>query len=509
MRLTEKELEDLVHNGEKGHFEGKDASGGLPDSLWETYSSFANTDGGVIVLGLQEVEHKLTIHGIVDPAALIKQFWDDVNNREKTNTNILVDHNVYSICCQGKHLVVIEVPRSNRRVRPVYIGKDVFEGCYRRNGEGDYKCSRDTVLAMLRDSCVETADTAIVESLTVKALNAETIQRYRMRFANHKPTHTWCHLSNEEFLVKIGAVRSDEDEILRPTIAGLVCFGNFIDIIATLPNYFVDYRECQSDETRWSDRVCAQDGTWSGNIFDFFFMIRDRLLADVKKPFAIADDNVSRIEDTDVHKSVRELLANALIHTDYYGRRGIVIEKRFRHLKFSNPGAMLMSVEDAVSGGNTEPRNTTIFNIFSLVEVGERSGMGLSNLLGVCDRYGFDRPLITETFDPDRTIVELEVESCKRKQRGKTTRHPYKTRTKPVQSTRTKPVQSDGLQDCSSSVKRTYAELCKDGTLTIRALSSKLNLNKDSVMVAVGTLVKHGYIRRVGSKRAGHWEVVK
>ena len=54
MKLTARQIERLVKQGEVVHAECKDASGWLPDSLWESYSSFANTDGGVIILGVKE-----------------------------------------------------------------------------------------------------------------------------------------------------------------------------------------------------------------------------------------------------------------------------------------------------------------------------------------------------------------------------------------------------------------------------------------------------------------------
>ena len=170
MKLTARQIERLVKQGEVVHTECKDASGGLPDSLWESYSAFANTDGGVILLGAKEVDGKFSITGVQNAAALIKRFWDCVNNREKVSVNILFDRHVYSVKCRGRDVVVIEVPRADRQDRPVYIGKDMFSGSFRRNGEGDYHCPRESVKAMLRDACVETADACLLDELTVDDL---------------------------------------------------------------------------------------------------------------------------------------------------------------------------------------------------------------------------------------------------------------------------------------------------------------------------------------------------
>ncbi len=64
------------------------------------------------------------------------------------------------------------------------------------------------------------------------------------------------------------------------------------------------------------------------------------------------DDKLARIDDTPIHKGLRECLANALIHTDYYGRRGIVIDKEFRKITISNPGTFRVDINAAIAGGN-------------------------------------------------------------------------------------------------------------------------------------------------------------
>ena len=410
MKLTARQIERLVKQGEVVHTECKDASGGLPDALWESYSSFANTDGGVILLGVKEVDSKFSIAGVPKAATLIKRFWDGVNNREKVSANILFDRHAYSVKCRGRDIVVIEVPRADRQDRPVYIGKDMFSGTFRRNGEGDYHCPRESVKAMVRDACVETADACLLEELTVGDLCSKTIRSYRNRFKSKKPEHIWNDLPDEEFLVRIRAAKRGDDGKVHPNLAGLVCFAEFGQIMDVLPDFFLDYREKLSTDTRWTDRVAAHDATWSGNIYDFYMMIYDRITSHVKMPFELDADGL-RVEENEIHKSLRELLANALIHADYHGRRGIVIEKQAQTISFSNPGIFRVNKAVAVEGGTSDARTAHIFNIFALVDIGERSGTGLADLYGHWKKYDLPDPTIAEEYDPDRVKITVYTDS--------------------------------------------------------------------------------------------------
>lgn len=409
--MKSEEIKRLVAKSENAAVEFKRARGGVPADFWPSYSSFANTDGGVIILGVREKDGKREIEGLANTEKIVADLWNAVNNPDKISSNVLFNESIYPVDVDGKVVVVVEVPRAERTVRPVFVGSDVFKGTYRRNGEGDYHCSRETVEGMIRDKSAETADNCILDELTIADLDADTIRRYRMYFSQLRPGHVWSGLADDGFLMKIGAAARGRDGNVHPTLAGLVCFGDFNEITNVLPYFFLDYREHLSPDVRWTDRVCSGDANWSGNIFDFFFRINQSITAGVKVPFKIASDNVTRDDDTPVHKALREVLANALIHADYHGRRGLVIDKYPKRLEVSNPGTLRMSKSVAIAGGTSDARNGKIFNIFSLVRIGERSGMGLSSLYGTWEKEHFAAPSIVESYEPDRTKVIVEFES--------------------------------------------------------------------------------------------------
>lgn len=104
----------------------------------------------------------------------VADIWNAVNNAEKISANVLFKESVCPVEVDGKRLVVVEVPRAERTVRPVFVGADVFKGTYRRNGEGDYHCSRETVEGMIRDKCAETADSCVLDELTIADLDADS-----------------------------------------------------------------------------------------------------------------------------------------------------------------------------------------------------------------------------------------------------------------------------------------------------------------------------------------------
>lgn len=483
------DLESVLATGEKVNIEAKRAIGGVPNSVWETYSSFANTAGGAILLGVDENDGQLTVSGVSDASKIIKDIWDNLNNPQKISSNILFESHVYSVDYENKSVVIIEVPRADRQVKPVYVGIDMFKGSFRRNHEGDYHCRRDEVLAMLRDQSEESADNRLLENLLLADLNADSIRRYRTMFKNLRPQHSWNGYGDEEFLVKIGAARRGTDQKTHPTLAGLLMFGEFNIITDQLPNYFLDYREHYSDNTRWTDRVCSGDGDWTGNIFDFYFKIIDRLTGDLKTPLEIK--NGIRVSGTKLHNALREALANSLIHSDYYGRRGIVIDKDHKCITISNPGTFRIGIEDAIEGGISDARNSKIFNMFSLINVGERSGTGLCDLYATWNDFGLAKPTLTESVDPDRITLSLVISDSNS---GKNDSNHDNN-------------QNENDSNLSSNESAMLELIKRDPLITANRISKELDLSVPTINRLLKSLKSKGAIIRDGGTR-GRWIVL-
>ena len=392
--------------------EVKRANGGLPVSLWDTYSAFANCYGGVIILGVkEEKDGSWKTTGLQNEAKLRKDFWDTINNPKKVNINLLSDDDVetYTVGEKKDVIMVIYVPMAKREQKPVYINNDIFNGTFRRNFEGDYHCTRLQVKAMLRDQTERTMDMEVLDKVPMTDLNYDTIRGYRNSHRTLKKGHPFERLDDYEYLRSIGAAAiSDEDGQLHPTAAGMLMFGDEYNIVRHFPEYFLDYREELDPTMRWTDRLQSSSGEWSGNVCDFYFRVYNKIIKDIKVPFKMVGGE--RVDDTPVHRALREALANCLINADYHGVRGVVIRKDQNKIVFANPGYVRTGKKQMRLGGESDPRNKSLMKIFNLINIGERAGSGVPNIFNVWNDEGFVEPVIDERFDPDRTVLSLSFD---------------------------------------------------------------------------------------------------
>ena len=396
---------------ENNRLEAKAAQGGLPRSIWETISAFANTEGGIIVLGAKErKDGTLEVVGLDDADKMLDDFWNAAHSTDKLSCCVMSDKDANIESVDGKELIVVEVPRADRHLRPIYMNGNPVTGTHRRDHKGDYRCATNEIQAMYRDASDESIDTRIHENLTVDDLFAETIGSYRRSYELHHSGHAWADLPDEEFLCRIGAAKAGSDGKVHPTSAGLLMFGEEWRIMAEFPHYFLDYRQELGTDERWQGRITSQDDSWSGNVFDFYRRVFNNMKQAINVPFRL-DENSERIDETEAHDALREALANCLTNADYNERRGVVFLWKEDGLHFANPGGFRVGLKDAYIGGNSDPRNETMMKMFTLISVGERAGGGIPDMVKKWTSAGYGRPVLTEQVNPERSSIFLPLES--------------------------------------------------------------------------------------------------
>ena len=401
---------------ENNQLEFKKAKGGLPNSFFETYSSFSNTKGGLIYLGLDELKNGVIITSMLtnDEIEKIKiDLFSLLNDPKKVSINLIIEDEVKTLEYDGYPVLEIKVNPAPKEYKPVYINNNIMTGSYRRNNEGDYHCTPNEIKAMLRDAEEKSIDLKIVESLSFEDLSVDTINSYKNRFRALHPEHVFLKNSDMNFLEYIGAIRVGEDKKYHPTIAGLLMFGYSYKIVYEFPEYFLDYQEHYSEDEniRWTDRITSDSGEWSGNMYDFYNRVVNKLTSDLKIPFKL--NGIERVDDTILHQALREALCNTISNSDFYQRKGLVIKKYFDRIEFNNPGCLRISKEKAFIGGESDARNKTILKMFNLVGVGERAGSGIPKILYACKEYGFEEPNLFDEYNPDRThlIINFSVKT--------------------------------------------------------------------------------------------------
>lgn len=411
------DVKELLNKGEKVDIECKESDSKLSKSIWETYSSFANTNGGYIFLGIKEdkkkklPEERFQIQGIKNYDVQVKTFWDTVNS-DKVNKNILKDEDVQIVMIPSTALAVvsIHVPRADYNNRPIFINGNPYTGTFKRNHEGDYHASEDEINAMLRDQKSEGNDGIVLEHYGMEDIDLETLGHYRTMFQNNNPDHVWNQEDNKQFLTMLGGYKKDRSKNIEGlTIAGLLMFGKGIVIRDRFSNLMMDYRDEShaTDDMRWSDRV-TYDGTWENNLFNFFMKVSPKLSADLKKPFVL--DNQQRVDDTPIHKAIREAFVNMIIHSDYLLDSGTLkILKKQDEFIFTNPGSLKLSVEEIFKGGNSKSRNPAMQLMLRMVGFGDNAGSGIPTILNTWKEADWVEPNLYEDTHLNQVTLTLKT----------------------------------------------------------------------------------------------------
>lgn len=390
------------------HLEFKKASWQLPKNIWETISSFSNTDGGLIVLGVDEpTPHHYKIVGIDQPDEVIKELFNDNNNSTVINKPIIQNLDVKVSTFNGKILIQIKIFPAQFSDKPIIVKGKI----YMRTDDGDRLATHDQLKYLYAES-QDQVDTRLLENFDWKEdLNLEDLNDYRKKLEKVEDADSLSK-SDYELLTDIGVLRRDRRSSSKErklTEGGLLFFGKFISIMDRFPRFQLDYtRYAKDGDTDWVDRVSAGDMNYPEmNIYSFYNIVLPKITSNINDKY-VQDEELTRGSYVaDLRSAAKEALVNCLMHAYYDGTIAIQIEDRPSYWEFTNPGDMRVSKESFLRGQKSEVRNSEIATLFRRIGISEKKASGGPRILRAASRNHLMEPEIE--IDSINKITKIRI----------------------------------------------------------------------------------------------------
>lgn len=404
-------LNDAVFTkpAESINLEYKEASFELPNSFWETVSSFANTVGGLIVLGIKEdkEKHEYEIVGVDDVERIRQNMFNLNNNPNCLSKPVLSDQDVKVTTWKGKKLIQVLVHPEQYNARPLKAKKIA----YVRTDDGDRKASEDQLQYFLIEQQRD-IDTALLNNFDISDLNLRTVNEYRNELAARTDNNAYVTEDMNKFLFDVGAFRRDRtssEKITKLCKGGLLFFGKFNSIMDVFPRFQLDYRRYEDDKTDdWSDRVSPGDMNFPDlNIFSFYKQVLPKLRVGIKDKYSQDDDLARGSYYSDLELAAKEALVNALMHAYYNGNTAVKVIDRPSYFEFSNPGEMRVSTESFLRGQDSIIRNDEISTLFRRIGISEKAASGGPRILRAATRNHLVDPDVVVDYEKNVTKVRI------------------------------------------------------------------------------------------------------
>ncbi len=299
----------------------------------------------------------------------------------------------------GLAVVVAFVPEAQPQDKPIFFkAQGLPKGAMRRIGSTDQHCTEDDLAVFYQGRERASFDAALVPDATLDDLAPEALADYRQARAETNRDAEELRWSDDELLRSLGCIAKDSGGIWRPTVAGLVLFGQAQALRRCFPMTRVDYirvpgREWVPHPERRFDTVEMRDP-----LFRLIRRAQAAVLDDLPKGFNLPEGELQRQDKPVIpQRVIREALVNALMHRSYRSQGPMQIIRYANRLEIRNPGFSLKSPEHLGEPGS-EPRNPRIAAVLHETRFAETKGSGIRVMREAMEQAGLTPPL----FESDR-----------------------------------------------------------------------------------------------------------
>ncbi|MBL7967546.1 MAG: putative DNA binding domain-containing protein [Prolixibacteraceae bacterium] len=359
------QVQKIIDQGEGLRIEFKEATDTVPRSFYETVVSFSNTDGGTILLG---VDDNKVVKGI-NPAAATKLQKDIVtalNSRDCINPPVYVQP--FTVEHPDGLIMVLQIPSSSQ----LHDHRGII---YSREFEADLDVSGNQqkvsdIYLRKRNFFTESI---IYPHLSMEHLDAGLFEKARQIIRNNRSDHPWLLVSDEQMLRDSTLWRIDfktGEEGL--TLAAALIFGKDSTIQSILPAYKVEAMVRIQNKDRWDDRINPPLRT---NLIDTYLKLKQFINDKLPEKFYTEGDQRIDLRD----KIFREVIGNVIVHREYTSALSTEMIITDTEVRITNPNRAYFHGVINASGFNPYPKNPNIRKFFTSFGWTDEIGSGIRN----------------------------------------------------------------------------------------------------------------------------------
>jgi len=352
----------------------KRAEFGAPEKMYDTLSAFANTQGGVIVFGIDELDNFSHV-GVYDVKDLERKVSEECLQMQPAIHAVFTPLEI-----EGKKFLVAEIPECDQTLKPCfYKGAGRLRGSYTRNGDQDVLMTEYEIYnfeAYKNKTCDELR---VIKSAIGKSIDKIKLEEFLLKIKKNRPNLS--NVPDDEILELNGLTKNGE-----PTLLNVLMFSLYPQAI--LPNLSIVAVVVPGTEIGESDdtgiRFTANKRI-EGTLTELIDGANDFALKNMTVKTVINQDSGKRSDITEYPiVAIREAILNAVIHRDYsvYTENQPITMYFFKdRVEITNPGGLYgrLSIKDL---GKVIPdtRNPNIAKIMELYNYTENRYSGIPTI---------------------------------------------------------------------------------------------------------------------------------
>ncbi len=317
----------------------------MTDDIYKEVIAFANTDGGVIYI---DIDDKGNLTGIDHVDETYTRLTNGIRDAIAPDVTMFVRY-----VLQNNEVIQIEIGEGS--YKPYYLKSKGMKpnGVYIRQGASSVQASPDQIRRMIKDSDGDVFEEMRAATQELSFEEAErTFKRYKVDFFEEKYIALGLRNIHDDQYTNLAMILSDQCQHTTK----IAVFGDEANIT------FKDAKEFGGSIFKQLDDSYA------------YLTLCNRTSATFK--------GLERIELSDYPEdALREALLNALVHRDYSYSGSIIINVNDSCIEFISIGGLLPGLSaDDIRNGISQPRNRKLAEIFHRLRLIESYGTGIRKI---------------------------------------------------------------------------------------------------------------------------------